>query len=54
MKEIKDKLVEQMSAFLADADKPTKAAHKRMRKATIEIAKLGKEFRRLSLEEDNK
>ena len=53
MKEIQNQIVEACKAFIDDAGgKPSKAAHKRMRKATITIAKLGKEFRRLSLEAD--
>lgn len=54
MKDIENKIIEQMNIFIASAQKPSKAAHQRMRKATLQIAKLGKEFRRLSLEEDNK
>ena len=54
MNEIIEKIVAECNAFIADAQKPTKAAHKRMRRNTLAIAKLGKDFRRLSLEEDNK
>lgn len=39
-------------SFLDDSAKDSKAARARMRKATIMIAKLGKEFRRLSIEEE--
>ncbi len=54
MKEIQEKIAAICKSFIEDAEgKPSKAAHKRMRKATLEIAKLGKDFRRLSLEEDN-
>jgi len=52
---VKSEIVNQMNQFIADAAKrPTKAAHQRMRKATLNLAKLGKEFRQLSLEEDKK
>ena len=55
MENVKNQLIEQMQNFLENAaKKPSKAGHQRMRKATLTIAKLGKEFRRLSLEEDNK
>ena len=53
MKQVQDQIVELMNGFIADAEKkPTKAAHQRMRAATLKIAKLGKEFRRLSVEAD--
>ena len=55
MNEIINKIVAECQAFVEDASKkPTKASHKRMRRNTLAIAKLGKEFRRLSLEEDSK
>lgn len=55
MKDIQNKIYEACKGFIADAEgKPSKAAHKRMRKATLEIAKLGREFRRLSILEDAK
>lgn len=55
MKETQDQIVTLMNAFIEDANKkPNKAAHQRMRKVTLQLAKLGKEFRRLSLEEDSK
>lgn len=54
MEQIKNQLVEQMTAFIADAQKNSKSAHARMRKATLNITKLGKEFRRISIEEDRK
>lgn len=51
MKEIIEKIVAECNAFAADAaKKPTKAAYQRMRRNTLVIAKLGKEFRRLSIE----
>lgn len=52
MKEIQDKIQQACLAFVNDAAKDSKAAHARMRKATLEIAKLGKEYRRLSIEAD--
>ena len=55
MEKIQNQIAEACKAFLADAEaKPSKAAHARMRKATLTIAKLGKEFRRLSIEADRK
>ena len=54
MKETIEKIVTECQAFIADSNKNTKAAHARMRKNTLAIAKLGKEFRHLSLEEDKK
>lgn len=54
MEKVQNQIIAACQAFIADAAKPSKAAHMRMRKATLEIARLGKEFRRLSLEEDKK
>lgn len=54
MKELELKLVEACKAFIADAEgKPTKAAHKRMRRNTLLIGKLGKEYRKLSIAADS-
>jgi len=49
MKEITEKIVAQCEAILADSQKETKAAHARIRKA-----KLGKEYRKESIEADKK
>lgn len=54
MKEITEKIVALCEAILADSQKETKAAHARIRKATLEIAKLGKEYRKESIEADKK
>ncbi len=55
MEKIQNELVNIMKGFIADAEKKaTKAGHQRMRAATLKLAKLGKDFRRLSLEEDKK
>lgn len=54
MQELINKIAEQCQAFLDDSMKDSKVAHKRMRKATQTIAKLGKEFRKLSVEADRK
>lgn len=52
MKELTKKLVAAASIIVADAEKNTKAAHARIRRATLEIAKLGKEYRKASIAED--
>ena len=55
MEKTQNEIVNIMKGFIADAEKkPTKAGHQRMRAATLKLAKLGKEFRSLSLEEDRK
>lgn len=54
MKENIEKIVAECQAFIDDSKKDSKAARARMRKNTLAIAKLGKEFRRLSLEADRK
>ena len=52
MKELYEKIAEQAKIILAEQGKDTKAGHKRIRSATIVIAKLGKEYRKLSIEAD--
>ena len=52
LKLCEDTICNQCKIFLADAGKDSKAAHARMRKATLAIAKLGKEFRHKSLAAD--
>ena len=54
MEKIIEQIVAECQAFIADSEKGTKAAHRRMRKNTQNIAKLGKEFRKVSLAEDKK
>jgi len=50
MEEIIAKMKEQLSAILADIDKTdNKAAKARVRKATLALEKLGKEYRKASL-----
>lgn len=52
MKEITEKIVALCDGIIKDAGKESKAAHVRIRKATLEIARLGKEYRKLSIEAD--
>lgn len=53
MEKITNELVAQCNLIVAEAaKKPSKAGHARIRKATLAIAKIGKEYRRLSLEAD--
>ena len=58
MKEIVEKINATMEAFLKDAasqiESGTKAAGTRARKASLELEKLMKEFRKESLEESKK
>ena len=58
MKELIEKIQTEMAAFSKDADaqlvKGNKAAGTRARKAALEISKLMKEFRKVSLEEAKK
>ena len=58
MKELVEKLNEAFAAFTEDAnlqlEKGNKAAGTRARKASLEIAKMMKEFRKVSLEESKK
>ena len=54
MEEIKNQLKEAAQTILNDIEKDTKAASQRVRKATLTIAKAGKEYRRLSLEANAK
>ena len=54
IEKLQSEIIVHMQNFMADATKPSKAARQRQRKATLEIAKLGKQFRALSLEEDRK
>ena len=55
MEKTYEALAQQCEIILAERDKrPSKAGHARIRKATLEIAKIGKAYRRLSLIEDKK
>lgn len=54
MKEIKEKLIEAANAIMININKDSKAAHARVRKATLAIAKYGKEYRKMSIEADKK
>jgi hypothetical protein len=54
MKELENQIVELCQGFIADSAKDSKAARQRMRRATLQIAKLGKEYRKLSIEADKK
>ena len=49
MEEVKKGMKEAIEAILADIDKDTKAAAARVRKATLQLEKLGKEYRKISL-----
>ena len=52
MKELTNKLVALCGQIIKDSTADTKAAHQRIRKATSEIAKVGKEYRKASVEAD--
>lgn len=54
MKDITNQLVELAKKLIEDAAKDNKAAHARVRKDTLQLSKLGKEYRRISLEQDGK
>lgn len=58
MKELVEKVKEQWSVFVENTDlqveKGNKAAGMRARKASLELEKLLKEFRKVSLEESKK
>lgn len=58
MKELIEKINAEFEAFKADAElqleKGNKAAGTRARKSTLELTKLVKEFRKVSLEESKK
>ena len=54
MENLINKLVENANIIITDSLKDTKAAHARIRKATLEIAKIGKEYRKVSIEADKK
>ena len=58
MKELVNKIKEQIDVFMANADlqveKNNKAAGTRTRKAALELSKLLKDFRKVSVEEAKK
>lgn len=58
MKELVNQIKEQIDVFMADADlqveKNNKAAGTRARKAALELSKLLKDFRKVSVEEAKK
>ena len=58
MKELVNQIKEQIDVFMANADlqveKNNKAAGTRARKAALELSKLLKDFRKVSVEEANK
>lgn len=58
MKELLEKVNESFAAFIEDAnlqiEKNNKAAGTRARKSSLEIEKMMKEFRKISLEESKK
>ena len=58
MKELIEKIKGEMEAFCKDADaqmlKGNKAAGTRARKSALELSKMMKEFRKLSVEESKK
>lgn len=54
MKELVEKIVATCDALKEDLGKDTKAAAARARKATLELEKLGKEFRKASVAEQKK
>ena len=58
MKELVNQIKEQIDVFMANADlqveKNTKAAGTRARKAALELSKLLKDFRKVSVEEAKK
>ena len=54
MKDLLVKINAEIETFKAEAEKGIKAAGPRARKATLEIEKLLKEFRKVSIEESKK
>lgn len=54
MEETKKALLEAAQTIVNDIDKPGKAPARRVRKATLTIAKVGKEYRKVSIEADKK
>lgn len=52
LKELTEQLYAQAQQIIDNAAKDTKAAHQRIRRATLQIAKIGKQYRRESVEAD--
>jgi hypothetical protein len=56
--EVRNELIELADAIIDEAEnlnpeKPTKAGMKKLRKLTLEIAKIGKEYRKSSINKEN-
>lgn len=49
MEELIKQITEKCEYIIAEIQKPTKAAQARVRKATIDLEKLGKQYRKESL-----
>ena len=54
MKELIESLKQELINIQTDIDKPTKAAEGRVRKATLNLEKLGKSYRRKSIDQYKK
>lgn len=54
MEQITETIKTKCLAIAEECGKPTKAAHRRIRSALLELSKLRKEYNRLSLEADKK
>lgn len=54
MDQLKLQLLEAAQVIVSDIQKDTKAASARVRKATLAVAKLGKEYRKLSIAAEKK
>ena len=52
--EAEQKLADLCKTILGEISKPSKASHARVRKATTELEKVGKEYRKVSIEADKK
>lgn len=52
MKDLENRLSALCMSIAEDLGKDTKAAHARIRKATLEFAKIAKEYRKVSVEAD--
>ena len=54
MEELINSIIAKCDIIKADINAGTKAGNKRVRKATLDLEKLGKEFRRKSIEAEAK
>lgn len=52
MKELTETIVALCGQIIADSEKETKAAHQRIRKNLTALSKVGKEYRKASVEAD--